>query len=502
MVSCVACKKPVPDNNLLWTSNGAAINLQSSISVTPIETYLSNPSLADDFASTIQGAFNGGFVEDSVTSQLSYIQAYENGYATVDNIFPALVSYGVSPDGNLTSFPTSIIYCPIGTGISAGVISDAPGFEYGAISTYSNALGGSTGFSTPHEFRIQMHRFSNGVFEPTPFVDVDMAEIATFAFGGIKYYNASLSYNGIAGVSSDGKYVVLTYAVGLDRAAIIMSQVLIVCRVNAEMGTLEVVATITTPATFLPNFQVNPNLSLPYNSFPQTSRMWKTGPTTYTLVVAYNSWVLLDPLGKTSQVTVYVVDVDAGTIEQRSTDFVPQYIQGMDVNEERNQVYANLNGVTTGPSARTIDNRPYVNSAVDKDSEFRVWDITSTNELRYVGGLDTGMDGVQVHWITGTNMIALTSSPVVFVDVFATGTSSTSSVARRWLPGVVQIYKRRGSKKFSLESSSPTAALPFAIASKNGLLAVGGQGTYRKLGIPGFTQREGGLDDLQMFVLD
>lgn len=451
-------------NNILKTKN--ELTLIDSISSIPKSQFIAQSDLIDSVSATVQGAFNSTFVQDSGKRRL--LVGYENFYATAANTFPALVSYDTTND-QLTE--VSRVYCRNSTGLSNSVVSASNTLRYGASSTYAGIYVPGVPF-LPNTFSIELHTYdANGVFSQSPSVAFNLKQL------DVDFYDATISYNGLAGISTDGEYLIATYATG-SIPGLITGQKLQILKVAADCTALSAKAKIETPVTNIPNMY----------SFPQGAIMWKQAveSTKYNIISAMNSWNFSNPLGKTSQMAYYVYDTVTDTLELKSTEWVSQYIQGFDVNITNSTAYSVTNSVSeNGISILQNARAPFNNPAVDKSYELKLWKIDeNAGTISYSGGTDMNRDGVQIRSSHDGKTLAVTSSPAIANDVFITSANPLSPIANRYGPSIVKTYKIAGD---FIEDGDTAAASPLAFGlawtDDDSILAVSGQATFRQISL-------------------
>ena len=444
------------------------LHLLDSYSVISESTYQQHPDLYDAQKSAVEGSFYAAIV-DTLQAKLLF-SGYEGFYAPYENVYPSGVFYDVS-FGNITE--VSRLSVPVGSGQTNALIPINAAERYIAISRYT-----PVGFVSPyvtHSYIIYLHNYSAlGVVDQSPAAAYDMSGLAP------NFYNKSVAYTGLSGISSDGKFVIGTYAVGLPVLGAVTGQKHVILRVASDHSGLTPVVTIdTVPTGFARLF-----------SFPQKTVLFPTtaDPTKYHFVSADNSWNLTAPLGFTAGVSSYIFDSVANTLTLVDSEPVAQYIQGFDVDRKNGIVYTitnevSSNGVSTLQFART----PYANAAVDKDSELRAWKLDISGNLTYLGGLELASDGIQVHPSPNGKYLAITYASIIGNDVQYTNFTGLGNISRTYSPTTLNLYKvkldKDGVLSLDLRDTSSASPLTFGLAfdAKSALLGVAGQSTYRVL---------------------
>lgn len=443
------------------------LDLRSSSSVISPSKYQQYPDLYSAQSSALQGSFYAAVIETSTTKLL--FSGYEGFYAPYPDVYPSAVLYNVSGHELLE---TSRLFVPAGSGQTNALISSDPNNRYIAISRYT-----PIGFVSPyvtHSFIIYLHNYSvDGVIDPISCASYDLSQLAP------NFYNKSIAYTGLSGISSDGKWLLATYAVGYPYIGGVTGQKHVLLRVADDHTSLTASVTIDTlPTGFNSLF-----------SFPQKNVLFPTisDPTKYHFVSADNSWNLTDPLGFTSSVSSYIFDSIANTLTFVDSSFIAQYIQGFSVDHKNHLVYTISNEVSSnGVSTLQFARVPYNNAAADKDSELRAWKLNVDGKLLYQGGLELGSDGIQVQPSPNGKFLAVTYASIIGNDVQYTTFTGLGNISRIYSPTVVNLYKVKVTGKgvsLDLLDTSSASPLSFGLAfdSDSCMLAVAGQSTYRVL---------------------
>lgn len=412
------------------------------------------PHLNDQLSALTQGAFGKRAIVDDEHGAKWYGGGFETFYAPVDGILPALVLYDISDD---TLNETGRVPLAKDVGLSSSVFSPAADRPYGAVSTYESTTGGIIG---PHEFFIDVHAYDeHGQYAQAP-ESFDMGSI-----DGI--YNLTIAYNGLAGVSGDGKYMLLTYALGVGIPGVLGGQQLAVLDSDA----MQVVAAVDATPTGIPGEY----------SFAQTCNMWETYGGHYSIVCAEDSWNLTNPRGSTAFVALY--SFDGESLERIDSQPAPYYIEDLDVS--RGLV------VTTGIYAPDhvsnwfFPNAPYENGSPDPSANLRVYRV-APHGLEYLGGLDLGASAHGVA-ISGKTL-AVASAPATYTHVFTVHNITTlSPTAYRYTPQTLTLYDVVSVFSYGLVSpyaSYGVAPLTYGIAfsGDRSRLATGGHASYQELG--------------------
>jgi len=443
-----------------------SLNLKDSISSIPKSAFV-DTNLYTQVSGRIQGTFNNIFVKDTDL----YLAGYENSYAPAADTFPQLITYNISGDQFVE---LSRVYCRPNTGLSNTVVSSNKNRLYGASSTYASILPGNPSQSfVTHFFKVEIHPISaDGILSQTPSIVFDLKQLDA------AYYDQTIAYNGIGGISSDAKYILVTYATGVGIPGILTGQKFEVLELSDDLTTLTSVAKANAPPTNVPGTV----------SFPQGSVMWpkKGSSTKYNIISAMASWNFSYPFGLDANMAYYVFDSENGTLELKATVPLPAYPQGYDVDEENGFVYAVTNEVSDGISARQDSPQPFGNDAEDKNYEFRVMELKENQEtLVHVGGIDLEGAGIQVRSShDGKTVAVTTSSSSLFNYLVPNPGDFFSPVARIFSPSIVNLYKRSGSKLELTGSSVSASPLSFGLAwtADDSRLAVSGQATYLQVG--------------------
>lgn len=476
-------------NNLLRSKR--LLELKDSYSSIPLSLFAQYPNLSDDLSGAVAGVFNSTFVNDSNTRRL--FTGYENFYVATANTYPALVSYDTTDD-KLTE--VSRVYVKQYSGTANTVLSSNPERRYGIVSTYQSIAAPRIPF-IKNSFILDVHTYDqNGVFVQNPVLSYDIKQLDP------NYYDASISYNGLAGISTDAKYILVTYAVGGPAVGAVTGQKLEIMEISQDGTTLTSRAKIDTPPTEKPGL----------HSFPQGSIMFlqKNSTTKYNIISAMNSWNLANALGTTSQMSYFVFDSVADTLVLKDTQWVSQYIQGYDVDIANMLAWSVTNSTNTiNVSIKQNGYLPYDNPAIDKDYELKAWKINETlGKIVYNGGVSLKQDGIQVRASPNGKVLAITSSPVILTDVYPSTANALSPIAGRYGPCVLKVYRLR--KNGSLEECDSSAASPLSFglawSEDSATLAVSGQTVYRTVTVQtpfGASTRTAGIKSDQLYnVID
>lgn len=450
----------------------AELLLLDSQSAIPIAAFVGNPELADALQAQTEGCFNSEYLV--VGNNKFVIQGYENLYpAFAGN--PLFVAYNVSAD---TLVETSRIVCPTLVTSTNAIVSPNSALRYvgygSAIPVYPGLPVEEVAF-VPQDYVLFLFQYDlHGVFNQTPVVSFQLSSLSN------NLYNQSIAYNGFAGVSNDGLYVVATYALGSE-PEVITGQKLDVLKVHATSAGavtgLSSAAKTNTAPTGIPGLY----------SFPQGLEMWQDAWNTslYHLIVAENSWNFPFITGLTSQISYYQF-VTSGSFERIVSQEVQGYIQGFGVDTVNNLVYTitPLTVPVGSPSVEQTPNTPWENGAPDPQNNLRVYRLsTSAGTLTYLGGLNLQQDGVQVRPSNDGSLIAVTTGSVTADDIFNTTYDALGTAANHYAPNEVTVYSVLGNNnlRLRLESQSAASPLSFCLAwsPDDSRLAVGGEPTYR-----------------------
>ena len=443
------------------------LNLLDSVSSMPVQNFTLYPNLTDAVATSVQGAFNARILD--LGAKKIALTGSENFYAPFANVYSTAVSYDIT-NGLLNE--VSRLFVPKNVGTSNTVISPNPLKRYVATSRYQSVF--STVFYLPHIYTIQLNSFdANGVINQTPSLVFNMLSLNPL------FYNDTIAYNGICGVSDDGKYLLNTYALRSGYPGLIIGQKYAMMKVADDLSSLDLKATIDTAPTGIPSLY----------SFCQGSVMWKlkNSNTKYGVVIAEDSWNFTNILGLTAQISYYVFDEADNSFVHKASDWVSQYIQGYDVDTNKGRVYTISNAVSSdGVVPQQNARMPYDNPSVDKDSELRVWKLDENAEtLTYKGGVNLNMDGIQVNAAKDGRKLLVTAAPAIAVDIFLTPFPALGAYSFRYGNTVVTAYRVSGEGDVNLnqESQSSASPLAFGLAFDDSceLALVCGQSTYLSL---------------------
>lgn len=437
------------------------LDARSSIPVSKFQTY---GSLMDAVSTSVQGSFHARVVE-GVGYKLAG-SGFENFYPPFPEVYPQAVIYDISQDSLIE---TDRIYGPVGVACTNALFSDDPENLFIATSTFKPS-GPIISMYVPQDFPINMYRYYvNGTIDKTPVYTFDMSTLHP------EFYNKSAAYTGLAAISKDSKYLMATYALGVN-FPFITGQKMTLLKVESDLS-LTVAATIDHRPSGIAGFQ----------SFPQGLEMVRLDNSTkYLLFSAENSWNLFNPLGLTAQVATYMFDSADNSLVVVDTDWVSQYMQGYAVDTVNKLFYTFSNEVSSdGISTHQFARSPYNNPSTDKDSELRVWGYEDDGTLTYLGGVDMGVDGIQVRPSNNGDLLALTYNPIIGTDIFLTNFTSLGPYSRRYTPTTLaffEVTKKTGEPlKLTLESLSGAAPLSFGLAfdAADEYFTIFGQSTYR-----------------------
>lgn len=443
--------------------------LRDSYSSIPIQEFIDNPDLSKALSTSAQGSFGSTFAKKGCNTLL--INGYENFYAAYDQVYPAVVTYVVDKKSGCLKVADKVLL-PQGVGSSATGLSPNGKIPFAGVSTYRPIVMPDPANPIPfipHVFRLELNRYdADGKL--TPALSPDMKEFYP------DMYDATIAYNGFAGVSTDGKYVVTTYATtttpGVPGA--LADQRIGVLRVEKDLSALVPVADIETAPT-----EVEGLFSFPQNVliWPQEKKPW-----IYNMISAENSWNLQLPLGSTAQIVLYTFNSRTAEIVRHDRHWVSQYIQGVDVDRTNNRVTIVMNSIEPdGVSIDQISRAPYDNPALDKEYELRVWDIKG-HRLDYLGGLNLNATGIQARSSPNGKLLAVTSAPTGFNAVFPAAGVALSPIAKRVAPNTVTLYEIGPCGELTPQSTAGAAPLAFgaAFTPDSKLLAITGQPTYEE----------------------
>jgi hypothetical protein len=437
---------------LFGTNTG--LKLRGADSVIPPEDFKQNPSLSVDVYSKLTGAFTSIIRDD-----ISY-DAHETYYASLSNIYPALVSYNIST--GLKEIDR--VSARINVGIANGAI--APERNYGVISTYESTVPQYP--VAEHIFKLEFHNISNGHFDQTPVV-FDLANLDP------NYYNASLGYNNLMGISTDGQYAIVTYAVSpTNQIGVITGQNIEVLRINSDLSVTSV-AKSSLPDPGIPGLA----------PFSVGAIAWESENGKYSIEASVNSWNLQVPLGANSRMAHYTFDPLDQSLTLDDTFWVPQYIEDFDVDLTTGDVYVALESVSIGPSIYQFPLPVYNNDAIDKNSELQVIKYVN-DEYTHKLGVDLEEYAVQVRVSHDGKKLALVtaSSIAAYVDGAKlsplgapTRITSTNEVK------IARIFKLFNKVYLDLKSFAPAPdfSLGLAFSEDDNVLSVAGITSYQNV---------------------
>ena len=403
---------------------------------------------------SVRGPFNSRIVEYGRRKLL--IVGYEGFYAREDNESILLASYDITDD---KLNPKSIIYSPQGGASTNGIASQDISRPYIAVSTYNatNPIPGIPPAFLPQTFSIELYKYNEegNIQHVTTF---DMADLVP------DIYRSTVAYNGIAGLSSDSKYIIITWA-----TSDLKEQWLGFLSVSDDLQSLTLEAKVKCAPT-------NKDNTI---GFPQGANMWKRDKHTYAIVSQENSWSLALPRGNTAQVVYYEYNVKRKTVEMKSQAWVPQYIEGYDVDICNERIYVALNKAEIDSSIEIIPRPPFDNPAPEKESNLRVYQLCK-DKLVYVGGEELHADALQVKVSNDGSTLALVTSPTYFNYTFIPpdGVSALSSAGRWFTPSTLQLFDVNRHGRLSLFGQSVASPLSFGVAFNKDILAINGVPTY------------------------
>jgi len=469
--------------NLLRTDAG--LKLRDSVSAISIDTFLNNSGLSDTLQA--EGCFNSEFLR--IGSKRLLAQCYENFYAPKADLLPGCIIYDTSND---TLAEVSRLNTADNRGRSNAFPSPNPALRYVASSLYrplNLSLRGAQAAFSPNVFSIELHRYdASGHLEASPAIDLNMQTLNPL------FYWYSISYNGLCGVSDDGKILLSTYL------TVLQTQVYTLLKVNDNITSLTPLVTV----------EASPTEKAGYNSFCQTARLWrdKKDANIYHAIIPENSWNLLNPVGVTAQLSYWILDTASNTFVRQATDWLPRYIQGLHVDINKGRVYSISTKATPEgePSSMQVPRAPYNNSAIDKAYNLRVWEVdTKKHTLNYKGGINTESDGYQVRASADGSLLAVTDSPLLVATIAYTVNNPLSDIAYNYAPNTVSVYSVSGNAnlRLQLESAASASITSFCLSfDGNDRLAVGGTSTYQRLASALGGYDETGQKNVQLYSID
>jgi hypothetical protein len=435
------------------------LKLKAADSVIPGTAFEENPTLSTDVYSKLTGAFTS-----DISGNIS-IDMHETYYANLSDTYPAAVSYNLSKElghGGLEEIDR--ISARVNVGISNGAISQE--CNYVVISTYESSVPQFP--IAPHIFKLEFHRVVNGIFDKTPVV-FNLADLDP------NYYNATLAYNNLLGLSKDGKYAIVSYAIGPNpsQPGVITDQVIEILEVKDDLSVKSIAKSI------LPNADLDG-----FTSFSVGAIAWKDYWGIYNVEVSVNSWNLAQPLGNNSQMAHYTFDPSKNHLKLNDTFWVPQYIEDFDVDICTGDVYVALEAVGTGPSIYQSPLPIYPNDAIDKNSELQIIRY-QFGQYHYLEGYDIGEYAVQVRLSNDRRKLALVTASSLVAYIDESVVSPLGAPTRIAAPNEIKLYNvyRYTQKRLDLRSTGPAPPLSFGLAfnSSNDLLSVAGMTTYQNV---------------------
>lgn len=458
-------------DNLL--SSKAKLSTLASVSVIPIANFTNLPGLTEILSSTVEGPWVCEFLDEATV-----VCGYENFYAPEGDLLPGLVTYKIVGDDLVL---TDIIYAPAFVGIASSAVSANPARPYAAMSYYESMIQPRNPF-LPHVFSMPVYDVdvATGAFSAAPLQVINIADVDPEA------WTLSIAYNGIAGMSKDGRFLVLTYGVmgvsplpsPFPNNVNIVENRFAILELSADGASYDVRAIV-------------PSVSaekLGYTSFAQKAIMEAVpgDAEMYDVGIAVNSWNLLDPLGITAQVAYYQYNATSYDFVLGGQSWSPQYIQGVAMDVDKRRIWSICNGVANnGVSVDQNPRQPYDNPAVHKTANLRLDEFDrDTGALAYAGGVNLGADGIQVQPSRDSKILYTTSAPALSNDLFLTLTNPVSPIGRRYAPSITSSYSVKGNGELDLEWTTAGSPLTFAIASSpsDERLVVSGQDTFKQIG--------------------
>lgn len=447
----------------------AKLRLLDAYSAIPVEEFLNIPDLQKRLGAAVQGGWVAEFVRDDLVAT-----GYENFYNS-DNVFPGVVLYNTTDDQLVE---TDRVPVPAFAGLASSAVSANADRPLTAMSLYESVGVPGVAF-LPHRYTIRIDRFNvqTGQFDDAPALEFDLSQVDD------DIYNATIAYNGVAGMSKDGRYLLLTYGIGVPAppgfpfGQVLTGNRYAMAELAADGSSLTVLAILDSP----------PTDKVGLHSFPQKAIMtpMKSDSTVYNVLVPTNSWNLAAPFGTTAQMCYYTFDTKTNAFAAHGCVWAPQYIQGAGYDTERGRFYGICNGVTdNGLSANQIQRQPYDNPAVDKSYNLRMHAINEqARTITYRGGVNTYSDGIQVQPSRDGKTLFTVTAPAIFNSVFSTASNPISPVGRLFAPNTGTTYSVRGNGVLVMQDSAALAPLTFGVGfdSTGNRVAVSGQDTYAQL---------------------
>ncbi len=455
------------DGNLLLTD--AQLVLKASATTISAETFEEHPDLYDYIGAHAQGSFFAAFIK-TAKKELVF-SGYEGFYAPYPNTYPSAIFYEVV---NGTLVETSRLAYPVGTGQTNALIAPLGNRNY--IVTSPNIPVGSVTAMTTHRYPLRLHNYTDtGIISQTANYEMDLSVLHP------NFYNATLAYNGLCGISSDGKYALITYATGANIPGAITGQKHHILKVNSNNGGFTSAASTDTYPTGIPRLY----------SFPQKCLMvpFLFNSNKYHYICGENSFNLTVPTGLIAHLVSYVFDVNAGTLTRVDAVPVSQYIQGIDVDSKNMIVYINVvETASTGLSIRQFPRASYPNNAANSNYQLIALRINPlTGKLTAKGGINYNGDGIGVQASPCGNYLAVTNTPITGNDVFTHNFPGLGNVARIYSPSTLNLYRVYqtilGDIRLKLLDVTSGSPLTFGLAfdNKSERLVVFGQATYRRI---------------------
>ncbi|MCA1799897.1 MAG: hypothetical protein LC650_01200 [Actinobacteria bacterium] len=444
----------------------AKLTTLDAYSAIPIDDFITIPDLQRRVGTAAQGGWVAEFVTDNVVAT-----GFENLY-NIDNVFPGVILYNTFGD---ELAETDRIQVPPFVGLASSAVSANEARPLTAMSFYESVGLPGVAF-LPHKYTVRIDRFDvqTGQFDATPALEYDLSQVDP------DFYNATIAYNGVAGMSKDGRYLVLTYGTGTPAPpGFPFSQFLTgnryaIAELAADGSSLTILAILDSPPTGKPGIF----------SFAQKAIMtpMKRDGSVYNVLIATDSWNLQAPFGTTAQMCYYTFDTATNAFDEHGCVWAPEYIQGVGYDTENQLLYGIGNRIADGDiTASQIPRTPYDNPAEDKTYNLRIHEIDEKKrEISYKGGLDTQSDGIQVQPSRDGKTLMTVTAPAITTSVFSTMNNPLSTIGRLFSPNMATTYTVRGKGKLEMQDSAVVAPLTFGIGfdSSGDRAFMSGQDTY------------------------
>lgn len=432
-----------------YTSDPSAAYIASPLSTVPG----ADPWSAVQPSDNIQGVFDTqiiGFKNELVG------HCFENFYAYSANLWPSVVIYNRSGD---VLVETSRLMTPERHSNTNGIVSRNPARRYVVNSRMTpKSATAPLVLYAPANFTINIFAldWSNGVVSQTPSYSINMKDIDP------ALYDATAAYNGIAGLSEDGRFLVLTYArlsfVPFNGSFIpVLSQRISVAEIYANGTGMTMRQTIDMPHP--------PNVNYIY--FTQRALMKQVAPGKHAIVIAANSYSVtgvIDPFGITGSLLTYSFNEEANTLNLTGNLPYNQYCQGFDISPDNTRI-AIINVQVGGPEG-IFTRLAYANGAPKPFDNFRVYSfnaLATENAIALVNSVNTYSSGVNVRYSNDGRKIAVVSSPNYYATIVPNGKYPGQPLTRIFSNSMLQVVNAKKDRIDDVLTGYPVSASPIAL---------------------------------------